>query len=60
MEISRTHARLKRNGDGDYTITCSGANPIGLEGGRELAKDQSATVKAGEKMTICSYELAVH
>ena len=63
MEISRTHARLKKIGDGEFQVTCSGANSIlitGLQGGdRELAKDESATLKAGDQVTICSYVLAV-
>ena len=59
MEISRVHARLKKTGDGEYEVTCTGANPILLDDGRELAKDESAALKPGEKVTICSYELAV-
>ena len=63
MEISRTHARLKKIGDGEFQVTCSGANSILIAGtqggGRELAKDESATLKAGDQVTICSYVLAV-
>lgn len=59
MEISRTHARLRRQETGDYRVTCSGANPILLGGGRELAKDETATLKTGDKITICSYELVI-
>jgi hypothetical protein len=59
MEISRTHARLKKTGADEFVITCSGANSIALEGGREIANGESASIKAGEKIVICSYELAV-
>lgn len=59
MEISRTHARLKKIGDGEFVVTCTGANPIGLDGGREIGSGESANLKAGEKIVICSYELAI-
>jgi hypothetical protein len=59
MEISRTHARLKKTGANEFVITCSGANSIALDGGREIANGESASIKAGEKIVICSYELAV-
>jgi hypothetical protein len=59
MEISRTHARLKKIGDGEFVVTCSGANPIGLDGGREISSGESANLKSGEKIVICSYELAI-
>jgi hypothetical protein len=59
MEISRTHARLKKTGEDEFIITCSGANPITLDGGREVANGESAAVKVGEKIIICSYELAI-
>jgi len=59
MEISRTHARLKKIGEGEFVVTCSGANSIGLDGGREIASGESANLKTGEKIVICSYELAI-
>jgi hypothetical protein len=59
MEISRTHARLKKTGEGEFTVTCSGANPIALEGGREIANGESATLKSGAKIVICSYEMVI-
>ncbi|HEY6330812.1 MAG TPA: FhaA domain-containing protein, partial [Blastocatellia bacterium] len=36
LEISRNHATINRREDGTFTITCQGANPIVLEGGKEV------------------------
>lgn len=59
MEISRTHARLKKTGEGEFQVTCSGANPIIVNGGREINNGESAAIKSGDKITICSYELVI-
>jgi hypothetical protein len=59
MEISRTHARLKKTGEGEFQVTCSGANPIVINGGHEINNGESATIKSGDKITICSYELVI-
>jgi hypothetical protein len=59
LEVSRRHADLKKTGEGQFTITCKGANPIVLDGGREVAANQSAPVKPGDKIVICSFELVV-
>ncbi|MBI3651991.1 MAG: FHA domain-containing protein [Acidobacteria bacterium] len=59
MEISRTHARLKKIGDGEFAVTCSGANPIALDGGREIINGESATLKSGDHLVICSYEIVI-
>jgi hypothetical protein len=59
MEISRTHARLKKTGEGAFTVTCSGANPVVLDGGREIASGESANLKIGDRIVICSYELMI-
>jgi hypothetical protein len=59
MEISRTHARLKKTGEGQFLVTCSGANPLVLDGGREIGSGESADVKAGEQIVICSYEIVI-
>jgi pSer/pThr/pTyr-binding forkhead associated (FHA) protein len=56
--VSRHHATLTKNGD-DYTITCKGANPIMLNDDREISATESAGVKPGDKITICSYELMI-
>jgi len=58
LEVSRTHATLSRR-EGEFTILCQGANPILLEGNREIPANERATVKPGDKIIICSYELTV-
>jgi hypothetical protein len=59
LEISRNHATLKRRDDGTYTVSCQGANAIILDGGREVPAGETADVKPGEKIGICSYELRI-
>jgi hypothetical protein len=59
LEISRTHATLARGEDGNFKLTCLGANPITLDNGREIPANESAEVKAGDKIGICSYELII-
>jgi hypothetical protein len=59
MEVSRTHAKLKKTGDGTFALTCTGANPIALDGGRELAKDETTELKTGDKLVISSYEMVI-
>jgi hypothetical protein len=59
LEVSRKHATVTRNGDGTYTLTCHGANPITLGEGREVPASESAEVRPGEKIGICSYELII-
>src|SRR5262245_31533970 len=58
LEVSRQHAVLSKKGE-EYTLTCKGANPIVIDGGREVSAGESAAVKPGEKITICSYELTI-
>lgn len=58
LEVSRTHATLTKNGD-QYTVTCLGANAIVLNDDREIPSNESAPVKPGDKITICSYELVI-
>jgi hypothetical protein len=59
LEVSRQHATLIKTGDGEYTITCRGANPVVLDGDREIAANESASVKPGDKIVISSYELVI-
>ena len=59
LEVSRKHATLTRRGDSEFTITCHGANPVLIDGGREIAINESAEVKPGDKIAICSYELSI-
>ena len=59
LEVSRKHATIRRRDDGEFTITCHGANPISLDGDREVPANESAEVKPGDKIIICSYEIAI-
>jgi len=59
LEVSRQHAVLAKTGDGEFTIRCKGANPIVLDGVREVAASESANVKPGDKIVICSFELVI-
>ena len=58
LEVSRQHATLKKNGD-EYTVTCRGANSVVINDTREVPTGESATLKPGDKLTVCSYELTV-
>jgi pSer/pThr/pTyr-binding forkhead associated (FHA) protein len=58
LEVSRLHATLVKEGD-EYIVTCKGANPIVVNDGQEIAANQSAPMKPGDKITICSYELTL-
>jgi hypothetical protein len=59
MEVSRNHAEIKKDGEQEYTLTCKGANAITLGDGREINNGESAPVKPGDVITICSYELQI-
>ena len=58
LEVSRQNATLKKSGD-QYTLTCKGANAITINDEKEILNNESADVKPGDKIGICSYELAV-
>lgn len=58
MEVSRKHATLTRR-DATFTIACHGANPVVIEGSREIPAGESAEVHPGEKIVVCSYELVI-
>jgi hypothetical protein len=58
LEVSRQHATLKKSGD-EYTLTCKGANSITVNDEKEVLSNESAAVKPGDKIGICSYELAI-
>ena len=58
LEVSRKHATISKQVDGEFRITCHGANPI-LIGNREVAANESAEVKPGDKISICSYEIVI-
>lgn len=59
LEVSRQHAQITRNGDGEYTLTCKGANSILVNGEKEVFTNESAAVKPGDTIAICSYELVI-
>jgi len=62
LEVSRKHATLARQPNGDYSITCHGANSIMLTAGdgfREVTTGETAEVKPDEPITISTYELRV-
>jgi FHA domain-containing protein len=58
LEISRQHGVLRKQGD-EFTITCKGANPITINDDKEISAGESAPVKPGDKLTLCSYELMI-
>jgi FHA domain/FhaA, N-terminal domain len=58
LEVSRQHATLAKHGE-EFTVTCKGANPIVINEGNEVSAGESATVKAGDKILVCSYELCI-
>lgn len=59
LEVSRQHATLTKNADGSFSLACKGANAIVLSEGKEVAFGETAAIKPGEKVSICSYELVV-
>jgi hypothetical protein len=62
LEVSRKHATLARQANGNYAITCHGANSImlsGVDGAREVATGETAELKPDEPITISTYELRV-
>ena len=58
LEVSRQHATLAKQGE-EYTVTCKGANPIVINDGREVSAGESASLKRGDKISVCSYELTI-
>lgn len=56
MEVSRKHATLKRK-NGSFEVTCHGANSLMINGESEVATGQTAELKSGDRIAICSYEL---
>jgi hypothetical protein len=58
LEVSRQHAALTKQGD-EYTVTCKGANPILINDSTEISAGDSAPLRPGDKITVCSYELTL-
>jgi hypothetical protein len=57
-EISRVHATLARDEQGQYWITPKGRNPT-LLSGRELPREERSPVTPDEKIEICSFNLRI-
>jgi hypothetical protein len=57
-EVSRVHAILNMDDQGQYWLTPKGRNPT-LINGRELPRDTGTQVLPDEKIDICSYSLRI-
>ena len=59
LEVSRQHAQIAKTGDGEFTLTCKGANSIMINDEKEVLTNESTAVKPGDKIAIRSYELVI-
>ena len=57
-EISRVHATLTLDDQGQFWLTPKGRNPT-LVSGRELPREQRTVVQPDEKISICAYTLRI-
>jgi hypothetical protein len=57
-EVSRVHAVLNMDDQGNYWITPKGRNPT-LVNGRELPRDTGTQIVPDEKIDICSFSLRI-
>ena len=57
-EVSRIHASLACDANGQYWITPKGRNPT-LVSGRELPRDERTPVSPDDKIDICSFSLRI-
>jgi pSer/pThr/pTyr-binding forkhead associated (FHA) protein len=57
-EVSRIHAILTRDDDGQFWVTPKGRN-LTLLNGQELPRDQRTQVTPDSKIEICSFNLRV-
>jgi hypothetical protein len=57
-EISRVHATLARDEQGQYWLTPKGRNPT-LISGREVPREERSSVTPDEKIDICSFSLRI-
>lgn len=57
-EVSRIHATLFRDDNGNFWLTPKGRNNTSLNG-REQSKDQSVIVRPDDKIQICSFVLRI-
>jgi FHA domain/Protein of unknown function (DUF3662) len=57
-EVSRIHATLARDENGQYWVTPKGRNPT-LLAGREIPRDERSPVTPDDKIDICSFSLRI-
>jgi hypothetical protein len=57
-EISRVHATLMRDEQGQYWLTPKGRNPT-IISGREVPREERSPVTPDEKIEICSYSIRI-
>jgi hypothetical protein len=57
-EISRVHATLARDEQGQYWLTPKGRNPT-IVSGREVPREERSPVTTDEKIEICSYSIRI-
>ena len=57
-EVSRIHASLARDENGQYWLTPKGRNPT-LVAGREMPRDERSPVSPDDKIDICSFSLRI-
>ena len=57
-EVSRVHATLARDENGQYWLTAKGRNPT-LVAQREVPRNERAPVSPDDKITICSFSLRI-
>jgi hypothetical protein len=57
-EISRRHATISCDPQGNFWLLCEGRNPL-VAGGREIETGERIAVRPGEAFGICSYTLRI-
>lgn len=57
-EVSRVHATITRDDNGQYWVTPKGRNPT-LLAGREIPRDERSPVSPDDKIDICSFSLRI-
>ena len=59
LEVSRHHATITKGDNGQYTLSCKGANSIFINSEKEIFTGESAPVQPGDRIGVCSYELII-
>lgn len=57
-EVSRIHALLQKQADGNYWLVSKGRNPSLIEG-REIPREQPVQVQPDQRIEICSFILRI-